>query len=1460
MYMELLALPGSIVTILILGTSPIGSNDSSDCYSSAGCPTDYYCIDDGYDTPISCPLGAACPTDGGTSYTDCPDGTFSDVLISSTASCQQCTQGYFCVAGSDEMVECPGTSYSEDDADVSGCPTDYYCIDDGYDTPISCPLGAACPTDGGTSYTDCPDGTFSDVLISSTASCQQCTQGYFCVAGSDEMVECPGTSYSEDDADVCMTLPERKKKSGTYITDCSSGKYCPGDHRIEMDCATDHFCPETIYQWPCPADFYTVSGDFLECLLDDVPEDPVVCETPGQYYDTGSEACTVCCSSYPCSYECPDGVNRRSCPYGTVNAGDNVCLPPQSKQYYNGSTSFQDCPAGTYAPVDGLDACWPCPTGFYQNLAGRDYCEICPGGYSCTASAQGAICGDGYYSPEGVWECIPCPSGHYCVSGDAKPTPCSAGTYPDQTDRASCSTCTTGHYCPYATEYPIACPAGTYNDITGQDDLADCSPCDAGYYCNQGSSSSTENDCPAEHYCPIGSAYPIPCGFGETNGMTTGTLTNQSVCTDCTAGYYCPEGAGERICPAGYYCPLGTKDYSINECTMGYYSHTEGFTSDADCVNDGVTATLCPSGFYCPPACLEPIACAPGYFNDTAGMNNRADCRFCPEGYSCPQPGMTTPDDCKIGHYCPTGTIRATDNPCPPGKYTSDINAATCTDCTEGFACVGYGSTADDRQSCDYGYVCPTGSWSIRQEKCPAGTYNPNLAQYDDAIHCLDCPEGYFCPTGTGIIDDATLGEIRDDLRCPAGYYCPTGTKVSTFRKDIDTYDPATYNAPVPCPAGKYRDTRGGIDENDCIECPEGYMCPLDSTTNTPSTFPRVCPVGYYQDSTGQDTCVSCPEGAVCEHEGTYSPVYCEAGTLSQFNKCVDCPIGSYCPKNASDTNTEELPCPAGLFCSGGTAAIDTSTTPNSCPNDEMNCSSCSEGYYCPDGTLYEVPCPKGRFRATVGAQYDEATGVQSTDYECASCTAGYYCLGGGNPDPDGECSAGFYCPEGSSGPFVNACPSGSYRDETGAGQLSDCIQCPAGFYCPIGSTSYISCPEGQYCPIGRDTSGITEADIDEDNDEYDTPKDCPEGTYNPSTELESEDDCTPCDAGNFCSGVSLTTTSGTCSSGFFCITNAITATPDLDVYYETYAAGCPSDYSCLCTDGLTTDCDTCTDDSYKTCRANFGVCPVGHFCEGGTAVPSACPPGTYNPSTGMKLLSDCLPCPESYYCPDSGMEDPTADGDTYKCAAGYYCDGGAIREDQTVVPVGYYSTLGSSEPIMCEAGYYSNEEGLSACKECPSGFYCPLRTDAATGESDMIDPIDCPAGYYCPAGYSSPVSCPVGTWSSQLNLREEGDCDDCPAGHYCNSEALSNISTRLCDAGYICRHNAATSQGDPYGGGDDPLIGGACPAGFYCPAATTKEIPCPVGTFSSKTMLSLSTQCESCTAGMYCSQTGLTA
>ena len=53
-------------------------------------------------------------------------------------------------------------------------------------------------------------------------------------------------------------------------------------------------------------------------------------------------------------------------------------------------------------------------------------------------------------------------------------------------------------------------------------------------------------------------------------------------------------------------------------------------------------------------------------------------------------------------------------------------------------------------------------------------------------------------------------------------------------------------------------------------------------------------------------------------------------------------------------------------------------------------------------------------------------------------------------------------------------------------------------------------------------------------------------------------------------------------------------------------------------------------------------VCPPGHYCPTGTHTPTPCPAGTYLPTTGAVIDTDCLDCPGGKYCAITGLTNYT--------------------------------------------------------------------------------------------------------------------------------------------------------------------------------------------------------------------------
>lgn len=242
--------------------------------------------------------------------------------------------------------------------------------------------------------------------------------------------------------------------------------------------------------------------------------------------------------------------------------------------------------------------------------------------------------------------------------------------------------------------------------------------------------------------------------------------------------------------------------------------------------------------------------------------------------------------------------------------------------------------------------------------------------------------------------------------------------------------------------------------------------------------------------------------------------------------------------------------------------------------------------------------------------------------------------------------------------------------------------------------------------------------------------------------------------------------------------------------------------------------------------------------------MPSNCPIGTMSNSTGLTTSGQCPACKGGYYCATSGLIEPTG-----QCDAGYYCDSGASTatpNDGTtgdVCPMGHYCPTGTDVPIQCPVGMYMVAPQASECINCTAGYYCV----------DGLNLIDCPTGYYCPSGTGNVTNmCPTGTFGGTTNLASETDCTQCTGGSYCDIPGLT-AAAGSCSAGYFC--TSGSDSPTPSG-----LVGiaGICPVGHYCQAGVANPVPCPAGTYTNTTGLTLEAQCTPCDYGKYCGSTGL--
>ncbi|OAF72051.1 hypothetical protein A3Q56_00182 [Intoshia linei] len=1401
------------------------------------CTSGFYC---GVATvnPLICPAGHYCPIST-FSPIACPVGSKG-----SSADCKKCDPGYFCSQ--------PGVTNP-----TGKCDSGYLCISgskiqkpiDGTTGKI-CPKGFYCPK-GIEIALPCPVGTYSNVEgLNGITECKKCDAGYYCSSLGAVAVTnpCDAGYYCPDAAQYSKQLatdPGYYAPQGSAVqTECPIGTFTPEPSMAAcVDCLAGYYCENLKMSVPviCPIGFYCPTKTIVpkECPPGTYSKfdgqisfaDCISCP-PGQYCSNkgASQSYGLCKAGHVCFgyaliedpvYNIDVSGGKAVITYGDICKQGHYCLA--------GSSSYIPCPIGTYNPNFGgtsLTNCLSCEKGMYCPNSGM----TSPAKFKISNATNVYTnvsldkCSDGFYCTLKSFTLTPldgttgniCPVYNYCVSGSSSATPCEDGYYNNNKGSSACILCKNGYiclagvklaicpsggYCPkstvdYKLKVSIKCGIGYYNGLTGRSTVDDCIPCKSGKYCDATGLSAVTGDIAAGYW-----AY---------------TLASSSTPTDSADGYF-------GRCPRGHYCPLGSG--KPIQCKSGYYGKDWSQTSIASCVK-------CSAGYACP-------------FKATTSTNNALPCLanfFCKAGSI-----TTTPVDGMSGNLCGLGKMctQATtaEISCKAGTYQDEIGKSECKVCKSGFYCP---AASTNPIKCPKGYYCPNGISTYTAYKCPIGTYNP-LEQQKSINSCLDCTSGYYCDT---------MAKITITTKCDAGYYCvakatsktPPETALNGKCKD-------TYYCPIgskymkECSAGKYCSGLGLATPNG--SCDAGYICNGLSKVKNPTdgTKGNICPIGHF--------CTS----------GTVLPEPCPSGTFRSttgaklVGDCAKCPTGKYCDGIANSQSVKI--CKAGYFCPEN--SIMASLVGNVCPI----------GYYCPEGSSVQIICASGTYQPQVG---------QSS---CIPCPTSNFCdnSGGAITLSDATlCPKGHICREGTSSSTQYPCQIGTYKSAVGSLDISQCEPCPGGFYCDTTGivTPTKKCSAGTaiiifryYCILGAKTATPTQsllANICKPGHYCVVgsvnPIPCPIGSFSSSFGLKTATECTDCTAGKYCETKGLLVPTGSCEKGYYCKIKASSPseTKCSAKFYcpqgTTVEIDCPIGFFCpigtaepiTCSPGMYCEikslsvvtglCDAgyyCTSgSSSKTpTGTNGNICDKGFYCLAGSYIPVACPPGTYQPNTNAKALSDCLPCTAGSYCIGSGLIEVSG-----TCKSGYFCKSGTVspKPKTAFCPKGYFCKSAATDKSECPSGQYNFNTHQSSCKQCKSGYFC---NNAGGSPVITISTSPCPKGYFCLMGTktSNQSPCPLGKYNDAIMAKSSVGCKKCKDGYVCDSLGLV-IPTKKCPAGSYCRF------------GENPL---SCTAGSYCPLGSYEPIPCPVGTFSAAIGLSLLSQCTDCTAGKYCDKLGAT-
>ena len=1192
----------------------------------------------------------------------CSAGTYnSQTKKGSVSDCLACPSGNYC----------PGLAYV---GPVTACKAGYYCLEgasmgsnDNTATQtitIICPAGSYCPA-GSSTPTQCPAGSYCDRQRLSTVS-GQCDAGYLCVAGSTSPRPltgiCPAGSYciaGATDATPCPAGKYLPSTGGTSLGDCLTcppGKYCSttGATTYQGGCNAGYYCPAGSTS-ASPPSSYCEAGH--KCAGGNADQEP--CAITDYQLETGQSTCSTC----EAGYYCEGGSTRKLCPAGSYCESGNKLI---------------NCPPGTYRTDEGASLstqCASCPAGQACEKPGMVYAvTTCAPGYYCTggtttrfpSGTYGNKCTAGNYCPERSAAALTCTAGSYCaierlaaVSG-----PCQEGYYcvvGSITGKPAAAMCSAGQYCPAGSSAGLLCPKGQYGPLQGASSLSDCLDCDmgkycdatgmsapnaiqclAGYFCPQGQTASNSQStlCPKGHKCPTGSVAATPCPAG-----TYQPLTGQIDCPPCQAGYYCDgsDGTQQTECPRGYYCEASTLVANQYPCPAGTYF------DDLKGTNSGVCVP-CPAGFYCP----------------LKGQSTYSD--ICVEGYLCflkatvPNPSVTEGYPCRSGYYCSAGT--QTETECPAGTFYDGTKAVQASDCQKvlpgKFSTLVHATSATiavalaaEYGNCAAGYVCFGGSFTSTPAASTEGK---------------PCAKGNFCPAGSAYEQFCPIGKFTDQTtqgvckNCPAGKYCPDTQTISPLSCLSKYYCPPNSGLPLPCPPGKFSTATELTIDTDCGPCPGGSYCEKPATDTTTN----LCAAGYVCSSGSADEMPcgntydgttylngKCPKGSYCP-AGSSVPKSCAIGTYQDAvgnALCKSCPHGYGCTSTGMGVLLAADQCDAGYVCITGATSKS--------PVDGVEGIVCPVGYYCPAGTPVELRCEDGKYQPSTG---------QGT---CSNCPAGSVCYfkKGATAITVEDCPAYYYCPGGNSyvgklcekgttstasatglklATECNACATGKYCvDSEKDGNMAD--DCAAGYFCESGAASPtpVSVPGGYSGPCSAGFYCVYGAQEEVQ---------CPAGKFRGTTGARSEDECTVCLPGQYCTKGNPVPNA--CTKGSYCplgtsvpISCPIGTYNDLTGASEKYECkSCPAGYYCAST-GL---------DTYAGSQ-----CPASNYCLSRTITPIACLAGFYIVGYGT-CASDCIACSKDYYCPS---------GSSYeiKCEKGYECPG--------LCPA----------PAKCEGGYYCN-------------------------------------------------------------------------------------------------------------------------------------------------------------------------
>ncbi|XP_067672504.1 uncharacterized protein [Haliotis asinina] len=679
----------------------------------------------------------------------------------------------------------------------------------------------------------------------------------------------------------------------------------------------------------------------------------------------------------------------------------------------------------------------------------------------------------------------------------------------------------------------------------------------------------------------------------------------------------------------------------------------------------------------------------------------------------------------------------------------------------------------------------------LNQDKFDFSRNIPNAIPKRDLVKIL---LSISCESGQAVVNGKCV-------KCAPGTYYNAATKTCDLCP-VGQYQPNEGQTGCVACGTKTTELAGSANANDCkISCTTGHM--FDYTNN--KCFP--CPIGFYQNMTGQFFCYPCSVEKTTRGTASISEAQCYVGCtkgnqLAPNGTCQACPLGKY--RSAVMTQCED--CVSGLT-TNSTGADDVSL---------CNVGDCQAGFYRNISQQTQcLKCPRGTYQDL------------KQQYSCKACGASpEYTTAGDGATSSAECR--FVCPSGQQR-FVDQnmdtcipCPIGFYRNATLL-PYDICASCGPGRSTPSNSSKSFSDCSILKCSIGQQpdstNSQCVNCPLGTYQDQANQPK-CKECSGQTSTRQNGSQSSTQCEA--YCNGGQEKLADGscrTCPLGYY---------KDNSVYKFMSCQKCPTNFVTSAPGA-----DSMSNCSVYQCQAGYKI--QGNGCE-------ACPVGYFQPEP---YKTSCIKCPAS----TSTRQNATVNA--IQCEA--YCQSGFEKD----------MTTGQCKP--CQRGFFkANSDGVfNKCVMCASNLItssngstsaaeCSVANCTAGQKTTSTGCVDCPIGSYQPNKWQTDcISCATDKTTTGTGSTSETDCIlSCPPG----KEDIGGVCV-VCKQGFFkseqkasqctaCPTNTTTSGTGSTASTDCNLVG--CPVGYYQDTSTSCK-PCGYGFYQPDKWQS---SCKKCDTG----------